>query len=181
MARLWQLVLLSNTRLDISVICFRCDQYLQSVRFESRLPSIIWVSLIQSVEALQNRHVSQGRNSSVSRLQCTNSVWVFPSYWPALCITLWTQDCNINSYLNFQPESLSYKFGLGSPAISWGNSLKSLSLSLFLSQYSICAVSLETNKVCNEAFRSNPFPLDNFYHFATKLGYIVIWHSIFIL
>ena len=51
---------------------------------KSRLPSLMWVGLIQSVEGLKSKSEVSRRNSP--------------------------QNCIINSYLNFQPANLPYRF-----------------------------------------------------------------------
>lgn len=57
----------SNTRLDVAVkVRFRCDSHLQSIdSVSSRWPSVVWVSLIQSVEGLKRtkRDLSQANKT----------------------------------------------------------------------------------------------------------------------
>lgn len=71
------------------------------------------MGLIQLVEDLRSKDWRFQRRSNFA-LDCKiETLLKFPTCWPALQI--WTQDCNINSYLNFQPASLPYEFQIWQP------------------------------------------------------------------
>ena len=71
------------------------------------------MGLIQSVEDLRSKDWSFQRRSNFA-LDCKiETLPKFPTRWPALQV--WTQDCNINSYLNFQPASLPFEFQIWQP------------------------------------------------------------------
>ena len=113
----------------------RCDSHLNwSTSNKSRLPSIMCLDLIQSVEGLKRKD----RGCLKKKQFCLKTGTRNPAWVSSLLpCRIWTQDCNITSCQNFQPVGLPYRFLTGQTPQMWANFLKSLSLSLSLSLY-IC-------------------------------------------